>query len=155
MFENFKFDFHTDLKLDKNGYLDPVIYAVDINFGDSFFYHDNEILAFVMHQFILLVIVMIQNVTYFAGETIFSNMMGPILDGWLNHYKYTLPFPSLVRGQDTLDMFTLDYKQVRDPQFHAGAIDFFFTGELLYKGEGCPMEHDWMDFMDGTMTTSS
>lgn len=52
-------------------------------------------------------------------------------------------------------MFELDYKQTADPNFHQGAIDFFFTGEMLYQGEGCPMEHDWMDFMDGTMSTSS
>lgn len=87
MFENFKFNFHADLKRNKHGYLDPIIYAIDIEFGDSFLYHDDQVLAFIMHQFILLAIVMIQNVTYFAGETLFSNMMGPVIDGWLTHYR--------------------------------------------------------------------
>ena len=129
--------------------------SISIKFGDSYFYHDDEILSFLMHQFILLSIVMVENVTYFAGETIFSNMFGPILDGYLNHYRYKFPWPSLIRGQDTIDLFELDYKNVRDPIFHPGAIDFFFQGEVIYRGEGCPLDPDYLDFMDGTETTSS
>jgi len=43
------FDFNANLRLDDNGYLDPVIYDCDIKFGDSYLYHDNWMVAFVMH----------------------------------------------------------------------------------------------------------
>ena len=49
IFKNFKFDFDTDLKLDENGYLDPVVKACSVRFGESYLYHDNPITALVMH----------------------------------------------------------------------------------------------------------
>jgi hypothetical protein len=49
IFEDFDVDFQTDLVLDENGYLDPVVYDCDIKFGKSYLYHDNKMLAFAMH----------------------------------------------------------------------------------------------------------
>jgi hypothetical protein len=49
IFKDFKFDFDTDLKLDENGYLDPVVKACNVRFGESYLYHDNPITALVMH----------------------------------------------------------------------------------------------------------
>jgi hypothetical protein len=50
--EDLDFDFQIDLYLDENGYLNPVFYNSDIVFGKSYLYHDNKIIAFVMHQFL-------------------------------------------------------------------------------------------------------
>jgi hypothetical protein len=41
IFKHFEFHYTAGLKLDENGYLDPVVYAIDINFGESYFYHDD------------------------------------------------------------------------------------------------------------------
>lgn len=115
------------------------MYGCDIQFGDSYFYHDDQIIAFIMHQFIYFGIVVIENSTYFVGETIFSNMLGPVMDKYLNHYKYDFSFPSLVRGQDTFDYFQLDFRNVRDPALVENRADFFILGEILYNGNGCDL----------------
>lgn len=73
--------------LDENGYVDPVVYDADIKFGSSYLYHDNKIMAFVMHQFVYFAIVIIENSVYFVGDYIFSEMMGPVVDKMLGHYQ--------------------------------------------------------------------
>lgn len=67
IFENFKFDFDASFKLDEHGYLDPVVQSCDINFGKSYFYHNNGLVAIFMHQIIYFAIITIQNSVYFAG----------------------------------------------------------------------------------------
>lgn len=64
-----------------------------IKFGDSYLYHDNAIIAFVMHQFIYFAIVIVENSVYFVGQYIFSNMLGPVMDTFLDHYRQTLYVP--------------------------------------------------------------
>lgn len=98
IFKDFDIDFQTDLVLDTNGYIDPVVYDCDIKFGSSYLYHDNKLMAFVMHQFVYFAIVIIENSVYFVGDYIFSNMMGPILDKALNHYKMDVTLPSPFPG---------------------------------------------------------
>ena len=49
IFQDFDVDFQADLVLDENGYVDPVVMDVDVKFGSSYLYHDNKIMAFVMH----------------------------------------------------------------------------------------------------------
>jgi len=51
----------------QSGFLRPVVYGIDIRFGNSYFYHDNAIVAFVMNQFVEFAIVIIENSTYFVG----------------------------------------------------------------------------------------
>jgi hypothetical protein len=41
VFKDFDIDFEFDLELDDNGYLNPIVYFVSIDFGDSYFHHDN------------------------------------------------------------------------------------------------------------------
>ena len=45
------FDLNTqfDLRLDDNGYLDLIVNDVNINFGDSFLYHENWFIEFWLH----------------------------------------------------------------------------------------------------------
>jgi hypothetical protein len=75
-------------------------------------------------------------------------MAGPVLDSFLNHYSLDFRLPGLIRGQtDKSDSFTLDYRQTASPYIGNGFADFYFNGEIGYKGEGCDIEHDYMDFM--------
>ena len=48
-FEDFDFNINSDFKLDSKGYLDPIVYEVDLAFGDSSFTHDNWFLEFIGH----------------------------------------------------------------------------------------------------------
>lgn len=154
IFKDFKIDFETDLVLDEHGYLDPVVYSADIHFGESYLYHDNPITAFIMHQFIYFGIVIIENSVYFVGQYIFTNMMGPVMDNFLNHYMLPFAFPSMVRGQNSWDLFTLDFRQTQSPYIGQGWIDFFINGELLYAGEGCELVNDNLQFSVAGATQS-
>ena len=154
IFKDFKLDFETDLQLDEHGYLDPIVYSADIHFGESYLYHDNPITAFVMHQFIYFGIVIIENSVYFVGQYIFTNMMGPVMDSFLNHYMFPFAFPTLVRGQNSWDIFTLDFRNTQSPYIGEGWIDFFLSGELLYAGNGCEMAADNLEFSVAGSTMS-
>jgi hypothetical protein len=57
--EDFDVDFGFDLKLDEKGYLDPVVWDVVINYGDSYVWHDNWYVQYTMHQFLALSKVMV------------------------------------------------------------------------------------------------
>jgi hypothetical protein len=52
IFKDFDIDFQTDFLLDEKGFLDPVVYDVDLNFGETYLYHDDWFIQFVMHQFL-------------------------------------------------------------------------------------------------------
>jgi hypothetical protein len=96
--EGFDIDFQTDLVLDENGYLDPIIKDIEISFGRSYLYHDNKIVAFVMHQFIYFGIIIVENSAYFAGNILFSRFLGPMMDEALNHYTTTFFLDSPLEG---------------------------------------------------------
>jgi hypothetical protein len=66
-FEDFDFAINVDPVIKDTGFIDPVVYEVNISFGNSYFYHDNAIVAFVMHQFLEFAIVIIENSVYFVG----------------------------------------------------------------------------------------
>lgn len=69
------------------------------------------------------------------------------MDSFLNHYKLPFSLPTLVRGQDSIDNFELDYRNTQSPFIGEGWVDIFFSGELMYNGEGCNIEPKYMDFM--------
>jgi len=148
IFKDFEFDFKSNFVLDENGYLDPIMTDCDIKFGDSYLYHDNQIIAFAMHQFIYFAIVIVENSVYFVGQYIFSNMMGPVMDTFLDHYRKTLILPSPLAGQTTYDEFKVDYRNVWNPYIGDGYADFFFAGEWLdNEYNGCEhMVADPMEF---------
>jgi hypothetical protein len=161
IFEDFDIGFQTDLVLDANGYLDPVVYDCDIKFGKSYLYHDNKIVAFVMHQFVYFAIVIIENSVYFVGDYIFSNMMGPIMDQMLNHYTTSVVLKSPFAGQHSSALFEFDFRNTQSPFIGQGYMDMYFLGELLYtpskeikKGEhgaiatACTLDPDYMQFMN-------
>ena len=161
IFEDFDIDFQTDLILDENGYLDPVVYDCDIKFGKSYLYHDNKIVAFVMHQFVYFAIVIVENSVYFVGDYIFSNMMGPIMDKALNHYHTGVVLMSPFEGQTTKATFDFDFRNTQSPFIGEGYMDSYILGELTYKpnsnlkagvhgftSSSCTLDPDYMSFMN-------
>jgi hypothetical protein len=66
--ENFKVNFDTGLVLDKNGYFDFELKSCIIDFGNSYFYHDNFIVEFLMHEIIYFGIVVIENSVFYLGD---------------------------------------------------------------------------------------
>lgn len=97
-FKDFDIAFKVDLKLDEHGYLDPIVYDAELNFGESTFYHDNAFVAFFMHQWVYFAIVILKNSVYFVGQYIFTDMMGPVMDSALNHYQMTMNLPTPISG---------------------------------------------------------
>ena len=83
-----------------------------------------------------------------------SFMMGPVMDNFLNHYMFPFAFPSLVRGQNTWDLFTLDFRNTQSPYIGDGWIDFFLSGELMYAGQGCELAADNLQFSVAGSTMS-
>jgi len=57
-------------------------------------------------------------------------MFGPVLDTFLNHYELEFFLPSMLRGQNTHDYFTFDFRNTHSPEIGEGFIDFFIHGEL-------------------------
>ena len=148
-FEDFKFDWSCYFELEETGYLKPIVKDVRIEFGESYFYHDNWWSAFVMHQFIEFAIVMVENATTFVGRWIYTSMFGPVMTNFLNEYRQDVPFKSQIHGQNTADVMTLDYRNTREPFIGEGWIDFHFLGEFSYNGEECgELVHDPMEFID-------
>lgn len=74
------------------------MYDVEIQFGNSYLYHDNKMVAFLMHQVIYYSIVMVENSAFFIGGYLFSKMLGPIFDQMLGNYETTVHMPSIFRG---------------------------------------------------------
>ena len=149
-FTDFDVNFNTQLDLLESGFLKPVVYQIEINFGSSYFYHDNAIISFFMNQFVEFAIVVVENSTYFVGQYIFSNLLGPMMAEFLNDYKMNLELLDFLPGQDATDSFQLDYRHTHKPFIHEGSIDFFLVGDLLYHGESCSFEAAPMNFMDNS-----
>ena len=87
-----------------------------------------------MHQFISFGIVIVENSVQFIGEYILTDMFGPVMDEFLNHYRFKFILPSLVRGQNTYDEFEFDFRNTWSPQLYDGHVDFFMAGDLMHDG---------------------
>ena len=133
----------------ETGFLKPVVYAIDIKFGNSYFYHDNVIVAFIMNQFVEFAIVIIENSTYFVGQYIFTSMLGPVMTSFLNEYQLEMNIKDIFPGQTSEDTFILDYRHTTRPFIGEGWIDMFIVGELVTKDHPeCDILPDPIDFMD-------
>jgi len=115
MVKDLDLDLEADFQLSSEGYLDPIVYGCKLNFGDSYLYHDNNIVAFFMHQYIYYTLIVIENSVYFVGQYIFTHMLGPVLDEMMNHYKTDITLASPLLGQTSTDKFTFDFRSVRSP----------------------------------------
>ena len=92
--------------------------------------------------------VIIENTVEFMGQYIFSDMLGPVIDDYLNHYQYEFELPSPVRGQNTTGIFELDLRNIANPQFTDHHVDFFMAGDLIRGEEGCELTNDNLRFIE-------
>ena len=68
----------------------------------------------------------------------FTNMLGPVMDKYLNHYKMDVEINSPIRGQELVwDQFTIDYRNTHDPIHEEESVTFLFMGEMFYQNKGC------------------
>jgi len=134
---NIDIDYSCYFKLDDGGFLDPVVFKVKVDMADSKYKFDNWFWEIFTYQTVEFAIVVLENSAWFTGEYLFSAVLGPVMDAWLNHYQVTKVFPNPLRGQDTVDTLGLDYKNTRDPLITDKHIQFYLFGEALYKGKGC------------------
>ena len=86
-FKDFDLDFQTRLVLDPNGYLDPIVLGCDINFGESYFVSDDWFEELIIFQFVHFSTVVIHNTAWLMGQFMFTELLGPVLDKYLNHYQ--------------------------------------------------------------------
>jgi len=87
--------------LDDEGYLDPKVWDVMINMGETYIYHDNLFVTYTMHQILELGKVIIENSAFFWGDRMFSSLLGPVLDKHMNHYSHKFTQRSMISGQNT------------------------------------------------------
>lgn len=114
-FKNFEIVIDADLVLDENQYLDPIVYKVKFDMGDSYLHHDDFIQAFFLHQTIFYTFKIVENSCWWIGKELMSAMLGPIMDQILNHYEMEIELNHPIEGQGTKDKFKLDYRNVRNP----------------------------------------
>lgn len=102
--------------------------------GETYIWHDNLWVQFTMHQILALSKVMIENSAFWLGDKMFTELLGPVMDKHLNHYKHTFTQRSLIEGQMVSDDFTIDFRNVHDPYVTTGYIDFRFLGAISSHG---------------------
>lgn len=136
------FNIQTDLKMDKNGYLDPYIKQCMIDIGKSTVEYDSHVVEFIAHETLDLMLVIIEQSVEFIGEYVFTHTLGPLIDTYTNHYQFQFWWWSQWPGQWAYDTFKLDARMVRDPVIDNAAIDFFMAGDLIYGDEGCILKPD-------------
>jgi hypothetical protein len=153
VFKNFDIDVKTGLRVNDNGFIDFPIKEVRLNFGDSYLYHENWFVAFVMHQFVYFSVIMIENSAWFVGEYVFSKMLGPVIDEFMNDYKKRLTIKSPFKGQSSASMFEFDFRNTWNPAITEDNLDFFFLGAVNHIGvkgqrSECNIEPSYLDFDD-------
>lgn len=136
-FHDFDVKFNTEFEWIGNGYLKPVIYAMDLNWGETKFYHEDPFLSFFFFQLIKFMQVIIKNSIYFLGDYIFSGMAEPTLTTIMNNYQLPVHLKEAFKGQNGQDDFVIDFRQTMQPFIGEGFIDLMASGELIYNGEGC------------------
>jgi hypothetical protein len=124
--------------LDQNGYLDPVVEGMDIDFGESNYFQDNQFLEIVTYHAIQFSFIIIHNTAWIYGPLMFDKMLGPTLDNYLNHYQQGIQITSPIKGQEQVrETLTLDYRNTHDPTMWFDSVMFYFAGEMFHQNKGC------------------
>jgi len=131
--QDFDISFNMDMKLDENGYIDPIVYQTKLTFGESFLHHENPFTAFCLWQIVDFSIVMIRNSVFLIGQYIFTDMLGPVIDTFLNHYHFDFYIWSPFMGQNEYSIMSFDYRQTRSPYIGDGYLEFYYVGELAHN----------------------
>jgi len=137
-FNDFDVKFNCEFERTGAGYLKPVIYAVDMNWGNTRFYHEDWFLSMFFFQIIKFMQVIIKNSVYFLGDYIFSGMAENTLTQMMNNYQVPLHLKEAFKGQNGEDDFVIDLRQTAQPFIGEGYLDIMTGGDLIYNGEGCP-----------------
>ena len=129
------------------------MYSARLDWGDSYFYHDNWFFQAVLHETVEFCLIMLQNSVYFIGDIVFTRLGEPVMTKFLNEYKLPLKgIPSPFFGQPSNGDFTLDYRFTENPKIGNGQIDFKFFGEILYGNHVCQLEAEPFDFLENDLT---
>jgi hypothetical protein len=136
-FRDFDIKFNCEFERTDAGYLKPVFYTMDLNWGETSFFHEDKFLSLVFFQVIKFMQVIIKNSIYFLGDYIFSGMAEPTLTTIMNNYQLPLHLKEAFKGQTGQDDFVIDFRQTMTPFIGEGFIDLMASGELFYNGEGC------------------
>lgn len=122
-----------DMKLNDKGYVDPIIYYTKLNFGDSFLHHEDPFTAFCLFQIVDFSLIMIRNSVFLIGQYIFTDMLGPIINDFLNNYTFDFYIWSPFMGQNKYTIMSFDYRQTRTPYIGDGFLEFYYVGELAHN----------------------
>jgi hypothetical protein len=143
--------FDMDLKLDEKGYIDPIVYNTKLSFGESTIHHEDPWTAFCLFQAVEFAFIMIRNSVFLLGQYLFTDMLGPVIDEFLNHYRFDFYIWSPFKGQDKYSVMSFDYRSTRSPVIGDGFVEFFYVGELAHghlSNSKCKMDSvKDMDFM--------
>ena len=55
----------------------------------------------------------------------FSNLMGPVMDKFLNGYQMLMPLSSIVNGYRDKEYFTIDYRNTKTPIIEDQHVQFW------------------------------
>lgn len=111
--KDFDINFHTSFELNEKGFLDPIVYGCEINFGESMITNSNPFMELVYHNFIEFSKVMIENSAWFFGKYMFTHLLGPVLDNFSNHYILPFYYVSELPGhENATEKFHIDFRSV-------------------------------------------
>lgn len=131
-------DFKGILKLDQNGYLDPVVFGCDINFGESDIKSTDWLMEILIFEIVHFSFIVIHNAAWITGPVMFTQMLGPVIDKYLNHYQMEIQVQSPIAGlEDVVETFTVDYRNVADPIHEKNSVLFKFMGEFFFQHQAC------------------
>jgi hypothetical protein len=108
--EDLMLKFNTEFATTDKGYLRPVLWAVDLQWGETKFYHENFALAFLFDQWINFTLIIVHNALYFLGDAIMNGMLEPPITDIMNDYQLPIQVPSFWMGQDTSANFFVDMR---------------------------------------------
>jgi hypothetical protein len=80
------------LKATEKGYIRPVVSDAKLDFGYSYFYHEDGWLSFLAYTFIEFGIVCMENSVFYWGEFMYNRMLGPMIAWGTNDFYYTTPY---------------------------------------------------------------
>ena len=87
------------------------------------------------------------------GDVMFTNLLEPLISGYLSSYFLQRQQWSFVPGQRGYEWFELDVHNTKDPELKNGMMDLFFVGEVLADGERCVnFEPEPLKFKAGNIT---
>ena len=84
--EDLDMAFNTEFETTEKGYLKPILWATDLQWGHTRLYHESWLLGAIFNQWIKLLMIVVKNSIYFFGDEIFNGMLEPPLTRAFNFY---------------------------------------------------------------------